>query len=112
MEALSGNAVITDRRVGEYVLGEMKARDQVTQSPTVISKRPQYLAVRKNVGMDLLVQRFAAELKRFKCEPAYAQLVARYTNEVTEPAAPLPANSTAAATSVHKTVEQQESGAL
>ena len=31
--------------------------------------------------MDLLVQRFGAELKRFKREPAYAQLVARYTGQ-------------------------------
>ena len=29
-------------------------------------------------GMDLLAQRFAAELRRFKQEPAYAELHARY----------------------------------
>jgi len=34
--------------------------------------------VRRNAGMDLLVQRFSAELKRFKREPAYAELSARY----------------------------------
>jgi polar amino acid transport system substrate-binding protein len=28
--------------------------------------------------MDLLVQRFSAELKRFKREPAYAELSVRY----------------------------------
>ncbi|MGV8920455.1 MAG: substrate-binding periplasmic protein [Pseudomonas sp.] len=104
--------VITDRRVGEYVLNEIKARDQVTQSPTVISKRPQYLAVRKNVGMDLLVQRFAAELKRFKRQPEYAALVARYTGEITDPSTQLPAGPAATAPQAHKTVEQQESGAL
>ena len=38
----------------------------------------QRLAVRRGAGMDLLVQRFAAELKRFKQEPGYAALSARY----------------------------------
>ncbi|WP_397450402.1 substrate-binding periplasmic protein [Pseudomonas sp. NA-150] len=104
--------VVTDRRVGEYLLDQLKARDQVTQSPMVISKRPQYLAVRKKAGMDLLVQRFAAELKRFKREAAYAELVARYTGEVIAPEPQLPASPATAAPLAHKTVEQQESGAL
>ena len=62
--------------------------------------------MRRNAGMDLLVQRFGAELKRFKREPAYAELSARYG------AAPAitvnPARTTA---NTEKTVEQQESGA-
>ena len=56
--------------------------------------------------MDLLVQRFGAELKRFKREPAYAQLSAKYG---AEPALP-PVRSSSTRES-EKTVEQQESSA-
>ena len=56
--------------------------------------------------MDLLVQRFGAELKRFKREPAYAELSARYgADPATVVNPPGPTATTA------KTVEQQESGA-
>lgn len=72
----------------------------------VISRQSQFLAVRRNAGMDLLVQRFGAELKRFKREPAYAELSARYG------AAPAMADSSAVPPEAPvKTVEQQESSA-
>ncbi|QBZ92343.1 transporter substrate-binding domain-containing protein [Pseudomonas viciae] len=70
--------LITDRRVGRHVLEQMQLGDQITENPTVVSRQSQYLAVRRSAGMDLLVQRFGAELKRFKREPAYAELSARY----------------------------------
>jgi polar amino acid transport system substrate-binding protein len=70
--------LITDRRVGRHVLEQMQLGDQITENPLVISRESQYLAVRRNAGMDLLVQRFGAELKRFKREPGYAELSARY----------------------------------
>lgn len=70
--------VITDRRVGQHVLKALGLENQVTQAPPVISSQKQFLAVRRGAGMDLLVQRFAAELKRFKQEPAYAALSAKY----------------------------------
>ena len=98
--------LITDRRVGQHLLDELNIRNKITENPTVISQQSQFLAVRRNAGMDLLVQRFGAELKRFKREPAYAELSARYG------AAPAitvnPARTTA---NTEKTVEQQESGA-
>lgn len=72
--------VITDRRVGRYALKELGLEGQVDELPIVVSRDKQYLAVRRNAGMDLLVQRFAAELRRFKQEPAYAELIARYAN--------------------------------
>lgn len=103
--------VITDRRVGQHVLDQMKARDQITQSPTVISREAQYLALRKNAGMDLLVQRFGAELKRFKREPAYAALTSRYAGEAIPAVSPVPELSKPSALPPDKTVEQQESGA-
>jgi polar amino acid transport system substrate-binding protein len=92
--------LITDRRVGHYLLDTLKIRDQVTENPFVLTRQGQFLAVRRNAGMDLLVQRFAAELKRFKREPAYAELSARYGAG--------PKGTTPPATS-EKTVEQQES---
>ncbi|WP_460133322.1 substrate-binding periplasmic protein [Pseudomonas sp. S1_E04] len=70
--------VITDRRVGQHVIKTQGLERKVSQAPLVVSRQPQYLAVRRGAGMDLLVQRFAAELKRFKQEPAYAALSAKY----------------------------------
>jgi polar amino acid transport system substrate-binding protein len=83
--------LVTDRRLGLQMIDQLGLRDQVSQLPTVLNTREQYLAVRRNAGMDLLVQRFGAELKRFKREPAYAQLVAHYTGE------PAPIQATAPA---------------
>lgn len=101
---------VTDRIVGQQMIDKLKLRDQVSQLPMVLSKREQYLALRRNAGMDLLVQRFGAELKRFKHEPAYAQLVAHYTAQRQATSA---ATSAAQATiSAGKTVEQHESSAL
>ncbi|NWD06707.1 substrate-binding periplasmic protein [Pseudomonas gingeri] len=70
--------LITDRRVGQRMLEELHLQERIGQYPMVIRQGSQYLALRRNAGMDLLVQRFNAELKRFKQEPAYAELVARY----------------------------------
>ena len=98
--------LITDRRVGQHLLDQLKIRQQITENPVVISRQSQFLAVRRNAGMDLLVQRFGAELKRFKREPAYAELSARYgaAPAVDTPGATLPGAPA-------KTVEQQESSA-
>lgn len=97
--------LITDRRVGQHLLDELNIRSLITENPTIISRQSQFLAVRRNAGMDLLVQRFGAELKRFKREPAYAELSARYG------AAPVEGVLLNSATVSGKTVEQQESGA-
>lgn len=78
--------VITDRRVGRYAVKALGLQDQLEELPIMVSRDPQYLAVRRNAGMDLLVQRFAAELRRFKQEPAYAELISRYANIVPMPA--------------------------
>ncbi|KAA0949347.1 MULTISPECIES: transporter substrate-binding domain-containing protein [unclassified Pseudomonas] len=76
--------LITDRRVGQHALKELGLEDQITQAPNVISSQQQFLAVRRGAGMDLLVQRFGAELKRFKQEPAYAALSAKYAGASAE----------------------------
>lgn len=72
--------LITDRRVGEYTLKQMGLQDQISSLGLTVGHNQQFLAVRRGAGMDLLVQRFAAELKRFKQEPGYEQLLARYAN--------------------------------
>ena len=90
--------VITDRRVGQHVIKTLGLEGKVSQAPVVVSRQQQFLAVRRGAGMDLLVQRFAAELKRFKQEPAYSVLSAKY-------------GGIQAITGSGRTVEQQESSA-
>lgn len=94
--------VITDRRVGEHVIKAQGLEGKVSQAPLVVSRQQQFLAVRRGAGMDLLVQRFAAELKRFKQEPAYATLSAKYSGMRAQ---------TTPITSPRHAVEQQESSA-
>ncbi|WP_248730938.1 transporter substrate-binding domain-containing protein [Pseudomonas sp. MWU13-2517] len=94
--------LITDRRVGQHVIKDLGLEGKVSQAPLVVSRQPQFLAVRRGAGMDLLVQRFAAELKRFKQEPAYAVLSAKYGDAHVH---------TAPITTSAGTVEQQESSA-
>lgn len=94
--------LITDSRVGQHVIKQLGLEDKVSQAPLVVSRQQQFLAVRRGAGMDLLVQRFAAELKRFKQEPAYTVLSAKYGG--------LHAKN-AAITAPERTVEQQESSA-
>ncbi|MGY2402723.1 substrate-binding periplasmic protein [Pseudomonas sp. SDO5271_S396] len=90
--------VITDRRVGQHMIKTLGLEGKVSQATAVISRQQQFLAVRRGAGMDLLVQRFAAELKRFKQEPAYAALSAKYGGIQTNMAS-------------ERTVEQQEHSA-
>jgi len=97
--------LITDRRVGQYLLDRLDIRDRISENPTIISRQSQFLAVRRKAGMDLLVQRFGAELKRFKREPAYAELSARYG------AGPIASTPPPSAAPTDETVEQQESSA-
>ncbi|WP_330210607.1 substrate-binding periplasmic protein [Pseudomonas sp. AM4(2022)] len=94
--------VVTDRRVGHHVIKALGLEGKVSQASVVVSRQQQFLAVRRGAGMDLLVQRFAAELKRFKQEPAYATLSAKYGRMHEQPV-PIPAPEHA--------VEQQESSA-
>ncbi|MDE1167105.1 MAG: transporter substrate-binding domain-containing protein [Pseudomonas sp.] len=100
--------VITDRRVGERAIQTLGLQGQVSALPAVISREKQYLAVRRGAGMDLLIQRFAAELRRFKREPAYTELLARYASD--SETLKKPENTPKAARS--ETVEQHESSAL
>ena len=92
--------IITDRRVGAFTVDTMGLQGKVSALPLVVNRQQQYLAVRRGAGMDQLALRFSIELKRFKREPAYAQLVARYSH------------AAGLAGAADKTVEQHERGAL
>jgi len=99
--------VLTDRRVGEHVIREMGLQNKVSELPVVIYHDRQFLAVRRNAGMDLLIQRFAVELKRFKQGPDYAKLLERYAASE-QRIGKIDASTRPSG----KTVEQQESSAL
>jgi polar amino acid transport system substrate-binding protein len=72
--------VINDRRGGHFILAQTGLDEHIRHHPQIISRDPLYLGLRRNAGLDQLAQRFASELRRFKHEPAYAALKARYNN--------------------------------
>lgn len=72
--------VINDRRGGHFALVQAGLDNQVSQHPRVISRDQMYLGLRRAAGHAQLARRFANELRRFKREPAYAALQARYND--------------------------------
>lgn len=104
--------LITDLRVGEYTVKYLGLQDQISRLPLTVSHNQQFLAVRRGAGMDLLVQRFAAELKRFKQEPAYAELLARYANAQMNGKTASPASPQARPEAPADTAGQRESSAM
>ncbi|MDX1724678.1 MAG: transporter substrate-binding domain-containing protein [Pseudomonas sp.] len=87
--------VINDRRGGHFVLAQTGLDKHVRQHPRVVSRDRLYLALRRNAGLEALARRFANELRRFKREPAYAALQARYKTPAHARLAAHPANQTA-----------------
>lgn len=55
--------------------------NQIQEAPLILVRQPYYLALRTGTGtgMDLLTARFSAELKRFKQEARYQQLLDCYS---------------------------------
>ncbi|UTW06241.1 substrate-binding periplasmic protein [Pseudomonas benzenivorans] len=70
--------VINDHRAGHYLLTRMGLNKTITHHPKVVSRDRLYLGLRRDAGLEELAERFAEELRRFKAEPAYADLLARY----------------------------------
>jgi polar amino acid transport system substrate-binding protein len=70
--------VINDHRAGHFLLAKMGLSKTIGHSPKVISRDQLYLGLRRDGGFEELAERFAEELRRFKREPAYAALLARY----------------------------------
>ncbi|PZW80516.1 amino acid ABC transporter substrate-binding protein (PAAT family) [Pseudomonas sp. 2848] len=70
--------LVTDRQVGRYVSRRLGLEQAVEELPLVVSRRPQYLGLARKPGREALAQAFSDELRRFKQEPAYAAISARY----------------------------------
>ncbi|MDT4868171.1 Bacterial extracellular solute-binding protein [compost metagenome] len=70
--------VVNDRRAGRYLVRQMGLEAEVGQHPKVLSRDHLYLAFRRQPDLENLARRFSDELRRFKREPAYAELQARY----------------------------------
>ncbi|WP_434518393.1 substrate-binding periplasmic protein [Pseudomonas sp. NFX1] len=74
--------LITDRRVGRYLMRQLGLEQQVEELPLLISRQTQYLGLTRKPGREALAQAFAEELQRFKQEPAYAAINNRYTGDI------------------------------
>lgn len=85
--------LLTDRRVGRFLRRQMALEQRVEELSLVINQQPQFLALARKPGREALAAAFSEELQRFRQEPAYAAIQARYDNGTHFPV----------------TVEQQES---
>jgi polar amino acid transport system substrate-binding protein len=74
--------LITDRRVGRYLMRQLGLEQQVEELPLLISRQTQYLGLTRKPGRESLAQAFAEELQRFKQEPVYAAINNRYTGDI------------------------------
>ena len=72
--------VINDRRAGLYLTTQMGLQQQVDYNREAVGHDRLYLALRHDPALASLARDFADELRRFKREPAYAQLQQRYAN--------------------------------
>lgn len=70
--------VVNDRRAGQFLVRQMGLEAQIGQHPKVIGRDRLYLAFRRQSHLEDLAERFGETLRRFKQEPEYARLVARY----------------------------------
>ena len=77
--------VINDRRGGTFLLQQLGLEGKISHHNQVISRDYLYLGLKRRDGMEAFAQRFSDELRRFKSEPAYAALSARYSLDL-EPA--------------------------
>lgn len=74
--------VVNDRRAGLYLAGQLGLERQLGYNPTPVSRGRLYLALRRDPALRPLAEAFSRELRRFKREPAYAQLLGRYATPV------------------------------
>lgn len=70
--------VVNDRRAGLYLIAHMGIEGQIDYHRKRLGRDHLYLALRKDPALQPLAQAFARELRRFKREPVYARLQARY----------------------------------
>ncbi|MBF8741102.1 substrate-binding periplasmic protein [Pseudomonas guariconensis] len=74
--------LVTDRRAGRYLRKQLGLEQQVEELPLMISRHAQFLGLARKPGRERLATAFADELRRFKQEPAYAAISARYENDL------------------------------
>lgn len=74
--------LVTDSRVGRYLRRQMGLQQQTEQLPLLIDRQNQYLGLARKPGREQLARSFADELRRFKQEPAYAQLIAHFEDDL------------------------------
>ena len=72
--------VINDRRAGLYLTTQLGLQPQVDYNRKAVGHDRMYIALRHDPALAHLAKDFADELRRFKREPAYAQLQQRYAN--------------------------------
>ncbi|MFV3404650.1 substrate-binding periplasmic protein [Pseudomonas sp. NY15463] len=70
--------LVTDRQVGRFLRRQLGLQARVDELPLVISRQLQYLGLARKPGREALAIAFSAELRRFRQEPAYAEIQARY----------------------------------
>ncbi|ATP52428.1 ABC transporter substrate-binding protein [Pseudomonas sp. LAIL14HWK12:I7] len=74
--------LITDRRVGRYLMRQLGLEQRIEELPWVVSRQTQYLGLTRKPGREALAQAFSEELQRFKQEPAYAAISHRYIGDI------------------------------
>lgn len=74
--------LVTDRRAGRQLRRQLGLEGQVQELPLVISRHSQYLGLAHKPGRERLAQAFTDELRRFKQDPAYAAINARYDSDL------------------------------
>jgi polar amino acid transport system substrate-binding protein len=79
--------VVNDRRAGMYLAARMGLGAQLGYNRKAVGEDRLYLALRRTPELTALAERFASELRRFKREPAYARLQARYAEPADAPVA-------------------------
>jgi len=79
--------VVNDRRAGIYLAAQLGLGGQLGYNRKAIGEDRLYLALRRTPQLTELAGRFAAELRRFKREDAYARLQARYAEPADAPTA-------------------------
>lgn len=72
--------VVNDRRAGRYLSAQLGLLDRVDYNRKALGHDRMYLALRHDPKLAQLAEDFAAELRRFKREPAYAELQQHYAN--------------------------------
>ncbi len=79
--------VVNDRRAGQYLAAHLGLGAQLGYNRKPVGSDRLYLALRRTPQLEQLATRFAEELRRFKREQVYQQLLARYAEPANAPLA-------------------------